>query len=47
VDAQSFATPRLIRMFDVRPQPERTAPISMPHRQGDTEVRLTHGGFPS
>ena len=47
VDAQSIATPRLLRMFDVRPQPERTALISMPHRQGDTEVMLTHGGFPS
>lgn len=44
VDAQSIATPRLIRMFDRRSQPERTALISTPHRHGDTEVRLTHGG---
>ena len=47
VDAQSIATPRLLRMFAVRPEPERTALISMPHRQGDTAVMLTHGGFPS
>jgi hypothetical protein len=37
---------RLIRMFDVLQNPQRTAFISMPRKLDNTSVRLRYGGFP-
>ncbi len=36
---------RLIRMFDVLPNPQRTAFVSMPWKTSDTSVRLNWGSF--
>jgi Peptidase A4 family len=36
---------RLIRMFDVLPDPTRTAFISMPRKLNDTAVGVAYGGF--
>jgi hypothetical protein len=42
---QELEGERLIRMFDVLQNPERTAYISMPKRRSDTAVRVRYGGF--
>jgi len=36
---------RLIRMFDVLPNPPRTALIAMPEKLSDTSLRVKYGGF--
>ncbi len=43
--AQELQGARRIRMFDVFPDPERTAFISMPHKESETSIRVTYGGF--
>ncbi len=43
---QELEGERLIRMFDVLQNPNRTAYISMTKRKSDTAVRVRYGGFP-
>jgi hypothetical protein len=43
---QDLQGARLIRMFEVLPNPARTAFISMPRKLDNTSVRLRYGGFP-
>jgi hypothetical protein len=42
---QTLKTPRFIRMYEVRPNPQRTAYISMPMRIDDTSFRVAYGDF--
>ena len=42
---QELRGERLIRMFDVLPDPQRTAFISMPWKTSDTSVGLRWGSF--
>ena len=42
---QDLAHARLIRMLDIRPEPDRTAIIAMPERLDRATVRVRRGGF--